>query len=134
MHPHEHPSRGRSNLVRNGLVTAAAVVLAFMALDDITTDLDQSFWLERSALAACECWFAFAAYRLFCTGRRAVGALSLGVIALATPAQFALGPGAVPGAYAYVAYFAVAGGLAWFAVLSGFLVYTDWRPVNPSSA
>ena len=134
MQPHEHSFRGRSNLALDGLVMIAAVALAFMALDDITTDLDQSFWLERSALAACDCWLAIRAYRLFRTGRRVVGALSLGVIAVATPAQFALGPGTVPGAYAYVAYFAAAGGLAWFAVLSGFLVYTGRRQVVTNSA
>ena len=43
---------------RDALISVAALLLAFAALDDITTDTATSFTYEYIALVACAMWFA----------------------------------------------------------------------------
>jgi threonine/homoserine/homoserine lactone efflux protein len=53
-----------------GIVTAVAVILALLALDDITTDTASSFALERAMVVACGAWLAYMALRMW---RRRLG-------------------------------------------------------------
>ena len=58
-------------VLRDAVVTFVAVGVAFLALDDITTDAATTGFLrERIALAACAAWFAFVAARLIRMRRR----------------------------------------------------------------
>ena len=47
-----------------GIVTSVAVILALLALDDITTDNDSSFALERVVVVGCGAWLAYMVLRL----------------------------------------------------------------------
>ena len=131
MKPHDQSLRLRADLRRDAFITIVAVVLAFLALDDITTDNARSFLIERTALAACAGWFVIVASRLLRQRHWGIGALSLGLIAAAALAQRAIGPGTAPFS---VASLATVGGLAWFAVLSGILVRLACRPGTRTAA
>ena len=91
------------------VLTTVAVVLALLALDDITTDTATSLTFERLALAGCAVWCVIVACRLVWQGRRGLGAISLGVIALCAWAQPAIGPDTAPG---QVEYLVTIGGVA----------------------
>jgi len=117
--------RFRQDLLRDAALTFGAVVLAFLALDDITTDTATSFVFERTALAFCGVWLVIVAWRLLRGGHRVLGAISAVVVAGAAAAQPAVGPGTVPSfKFEYVA---TAGGLAWFLGLAGILASLAWR-------
>lgn len=102
--------------MRDAVVTLIAVALAFMALDDITTDNDTNFILERTMLVVSACWFAAVSWRLVRQGRRTLGGLSLGVAILAAVAQQTIGAGVAPGLW--TGYLISVLGLLWFAVLA----------------
>jgi hypothetical protein len=55
------------------VITLAAVVVAMLALEDITTDNATTFVAEWSALAVCAIWFAAEALRVW-RSRRTAGA------------------------------------------------------------
>ena len=59
----------RRDLLRNAALIFAAVILAFAALDDITTDIAATFTFERFGLAACAAWLLIVAWRI--SARRA---------------------------------------------------------------
>ena len=104
--------------LRDAALTLVAVVLAVLALDDITTDRASSFVVERVALAGCLLWFALLALRLVQQGRRVLGLSSIGVVIAIAVAQPGIGPGTIPSAPESLATFL---GLAWFLLLSGML-------------
>ena len=104
--------------LRDAVLTLVAVVLAFLALDDITTDRASSFVVERVALAGCGLWFALLALRLVQQGQRALGLSSIGVVIALAVAQPGIGPGTIPGTPASLAMVL---GLAWFLLMSGTL-------------
>ena len=47
-----------------GIVTGVAIILALLALDDITTDNDVSFALEWAMVAGCGAWLAYMLLRM----------------------------------------------------------------------
>jgi hypothetical protein len=108
--------------LREGLISLAAVVMAFGALDDITTDIARTFLVERMVLAACGGWFVFIAFRLWQQRRRLLAVVSLGMVGCAAWAQPFIGRGA--GAFWYLATIA---GLVWFVGISLFLMWCGWR-------
>lgn len=55
---------------RAGSVTIAVIVLACLAMDDITTDDAVEFKLEYTLLAACGVWCLFLVYHLLKHGYR----------------------------------------------------------------
>ena len=110
-----------SHLVRDAVITLAMVVLAVLALDDITTDSAQSFPLERTALVACAIWFSVVAWRLWRQGHRVLGALSLGLVTILALGQPTIGPGTVPTQLGSFGYLATVGALAWFLFVAGVL-------------
>ena len=123
-HP-SHASRFRGDLLRDAALTLTAVVLAFAALDDITTDTATTFAFERLALACCGVWLLTVAWRLRRDGHRVLGAISIFVIAAGASAQPWIGPGTTPSLrFEYVA--AVAG-LVWFVGVAGILAGIAWR-------
>ena len=112
--------RLRSSLLRDAGVMVAAVVLTFMALDDITTDTDTSFVVERIAVILCAgCLFGIA-WRVWQYGYHVLGGLSTLValaIAFSEPAVAAADAGGSSVAY-LISFF----GLVWFTAVAIFLV------------
>jgi hypothetical protein len=121
----------QSVLLRDATLTGVAVVLAFMALDDITTDNAVRFPLERTMLVACAVWFGFVAWRLLRERHRIAGAVSFCVLALAAIVQPAVGPGISPMRIEYLATF---GTLVWFIGLAGMLAIWARREGNRYAA
>ena len=64
-------------------VTIGLVVLAWLALDDITTDNSTGFRPEYTLLAACGAWCLFLAYDLLKQGYRRMGTTSMVAVASA---------------------------------------------------
>ena len=112
---------GGSRLVRDAVITLAMVVLAVLALDDITTDSAPSFPLERTALVACAVWFSVVAWRLWRQDHRVLGALSFGLVTILALAQPTIGPGTILTQLGYLGYLATVGALAWFLFVAGVL-------------
>ena len=126
---HDHRS---ADLARDAIITFVAVGVAFLALDDITTDTARSFTPERIALAGCAVWFLFVAWRLWRHGQRVLGVLSCGLVAIAAIAQPAIGPGTVPSVR--FEYLSAAGALAWFVLVAGVLAGFAWQLKSPRAA
>ena len=114
----EHRDDVGSRLVRDAVITFAVVVLAVLALDDITTDSARSFPLERTALAGCAVWFSVVGWRLWRQGHRVLGEFSFGLVTIGALAQPTIGPATVP---TQLGYLATVGALAWFLVMAGVL-------------
>ena len=67
-----------------GGVTLAAMALAWLALDDITTDNATRFPAEYSMLAVAGAWLLFIAWQLWRSGSRANSMLTIASLAAAT--------------------------------------------------
>lgn len=109
----------------DAVITMAAVLLAYAAFDDITTDNATSFTFEYAGLAVCGAWLLVLALRLIREGRLALGGISLLALAGAVWGQRAIGPGTVPSVGPH--YLATVGAFGWFAVLSVILLVVEWR-------
>ena len=108
-------------LLRDAVVTMAALVLVFAAFDDITTDNATSFPLEYTFLVAAAIWLFFVAVRLMRHGHGLLGGISLVALASAVWGQRAVGPGVVwgqPAAGFKPEYVAVMVTYGWFCALS----------------
>jgi hypothetical protein len=74
--------------VAQGAITLVVVVLASLALDDITTDNSAAFLPEYGMLAAAGAWGLFVAYTLLRTGHRFVGTMSMVAVGAAAWVAF----------------------------------------------
>ena len=119
-------SRLRVGFLRDATLTLVAVAVAWLALDDITTNTAGSFLPERVALLGCGSWFALVAWRLVRLGHPVLGVSSLLLVAMGALAQMAIGPDTVPSMR--LEYLATLGGLAWFVVLTAILAVLAARP------
>lgn len=116
-------TRGTSRFafLRDGAITAVALLLVFAAFDDITTDNATAFTVEYTFLAVCAAWLLVVAWRLLHARHRALGGLSVLAVAVALWAQRAIGPGIVPGlwpeyvvmAAAYIWFWGIALAMLW---------------------
>jgi cation transport ATPase len=115
--------QSRGQLLRDALLTCTAVLLAFAAFDDITTDNATTFTFEWLGLAACAVWLLIVCWRLVRGEHRWLGSVSL--IALAV----AVGAGSTirSGTDFRVAYLATMAVLVWFLALGGILATRAWR-------
>ena len=113
-------------------MTLCAVVVAFLALDDITTDDASTFVFEGLALALCSLWFAHVAYQLWRGHRRSLALVSAGVLALAVLAQRGIGPNTVP--RVQFEYVATVGALVWFLAVAAVLAASAWRSGSSHAA
>jgi hypothetical protein len=103
------------------VLTFIAVILAFMAIDDITTDNATSFWVERVYLICCGLWLLIPSAVLFWNGYRLLGAISFSFLILGATAQPFIGTGTIPGfQFEYVATIAA---LLWFLILTVILFF-----------
>src|SRR4051795_3960895 len=108
-------------LRRDAVVTIAALLLVFVAFDDITTDHATSFPVEYAILIASAVWLLFIAGRLIRDGHRLIGGISLLALAIAVWGQRAVGPGVVwrRGGHGFrPEYVAVISAYGWFCALS----------------
>jgi hypothetical protein len=90
----EAATRSQQNMSRAGVsfvqaaITFVVVVLAWLALDDITTDNSTGFLPEYRFLAGAGAWCLFVAYTLLRKGRRAIGGASVVAVAAAALVAF----------------------------------------------
>jgi hypothetical protein len=116
---------GALRCLRDGVVTVCALLLAYAAFDDITTDNATTFQFEYTLLLACAGWLFFLGLRLLGQHHHALGGVSLLALAGAVWAQRAIGPGIPAGFRAE--YVVVTAAYAWFLVLSAVLLWRGWR-------
>ena len=117
-------------LRRDAVVTIAALLLVFVAFDDITTDNATSFPLEYTILVASTVWLLFVAVRLMRRGHALLGGISLLALASAVWGQRAVGPGVVWGRGTgefKPEYVAVISAYGWFCALSLAMLWRAWR-------
>ena len=124
MTPEHRAERSRRQLLRDAAVTLAAVLLAFAAFDDITTDNDTNFTVEWACLAVCGLLLAMVSWRLLRRGHRWLGYISVVVLVAAVGAGSTIRPGISPFRIEYLITLA---GLLWFLGLAGILTIRAWR-------
>lgn len=108
-----------------GVGTLFAVLLAFAAFDDITTDNATSFVFEYAILIGCCAWCLVVILGLLNSKRRILAATSACVLAAALWGQRAIGPGTVPSWRPE--YVATVSAVIWFLVLSLILIMLGVR-------
>jgi hypothetical protein len=86
-------TRQQADDLIDGLVTLAAVVLTFLAFDDITTDNAMSFRVEYRFLAVCAAWAVVLSARLARRGRRWLALATMGLLMTLFWGQQKIGPG-----------------------------------------
>jgi putative exporter of polyketide antibiotics len=99
----------------HAVLTCGVVLLAFLAIDDITTDSSTTFAVERAAVIACGVWFAFIARQLWRQGRRGLAVVSAAVLGLAAVAQPAIRPGVSSGQVGPIVTWIA---LVWFLIVA----------------
>jgi peptidoglycan/LPS O-acetylase OafA/YrhL len=123
--------RSRRQLVRDAAVTLAAVLLAFAAFDDITTDSAATFTFEWIGLAVCGLWLALVSWRLLRSENRWLGLISMAALVAAVGAGSTIRP--TTGAF-QVEYLTTIAGLLWFLGLAGILTAQAWRRTDRNAA
>ena len=85
-------SRGAADLV-DGMVTLVAVVLTYLAFDDVTTDNAISFRNEYECLRLCAGWNVILSARLARRGHRVFAGVCAGLLLAILWGQRKIGPG-----------------------------------------
>jgi len=117
---------GRESLLVYGLVTLPVVAAAFGAYDDITTDLATTgYRVEWSLLAACALWGGLLGARLVWKGPRALGVVSLLLLAGAIWGRRGIHYGITPSVQPE--YLVTAAAVLWFLALSVILLVIGAR-------
>jgi len=109
----------------DGVITVVALILVFLALDDITTDNARTFLVEYSVLLVCAGWLVHVSARVFRSGRRVLGTVSILALVAGVAAQRRVAPGIVPGLWTEYVVLSVV--YLWFWVLSGALLWLGRR-------
>ena len=121
-----------TGMLATGAVSAAALCLAFAAVDDITTGNQPDLSLEYYALAAVALWFACLSIRVCRAGFRLLGAVSGLALLIAVLGRGAIRPDVEPGLWP--PYVASVGAFLTFGVVSLMLLALGWRDLRrPSS-
>jgi hypothetical protein len=118
-------------LLRDAAVTLAAVLLAFAAFDDITTDRAATFTFEWIGLALCGVWLLMVSWRLLRSERWWLGSVSVVALVAAAGAGSAIRPGTGP---FHIEHLATMAGLLWFLALVGILTGQAWRRADQHAA
>lgn len=109
----------------NAIITAVAALLAFAAMDDITSDHDANLTVERVAVALCLGWFAWMSWRFVAARRRWLGTVSVALLGAAVLAQRYIGPGQAPTLMSAHAVALLC--LVWFLAVAGWLAVESRR-------
>lgn len=118
------PEPSRPQLLRDAAVTLAAVLLAFAAFDDITTDTATTYTVEWAALAVCAVWLLSVSVRLLRNEHRWLGSVSVVTLVAAAGAGSLIRPGISP---FQAEYLTTTAGLLWFLALAAILTGMAWR-------
>lgn len=105
---------------RDALLTVIAAGLAFAAFDDITTDNDINFAIERAMLLVCAGWAAWVGWSERARGRPLSAGVSLLVLAAAVWGQANLS--ASSDTIRTMASLSVVMALVWFLIVAGMIV------------
>jgi peptidoglycan/LPS O-acetylase OafA/YrhL len=116
--------RSRRQLLRDAVLTLTAVLLAFAAFDDITTDTATTFTPEWIGLAVCGVWLVIVSWRLLRGEQRWIGSISMVAVAAGVGAGSTIRPGTGPFA---VEYLLTVAGLLWFLGLVAILAGQAWQ-------
>ena len=116
--------QSRGLLLRDAVLTVTAVMIAFAAFDDITTDTDTNFTFEWLGLGVCATWLLIVSWRLLRGGHRWLGSVSVIVLVVTVGAASTIRPGTSP---FRVEYLATIAGLVWFLGVGGILAIRAWR-------
>ena len=114
----DRAGQSRGQLLRDALLTFTAVLIAFAAFDDITTDTATTFTFEWLGLGVCAAWLLMVSWRLVPAENRWLGSLSAIALVVAIGAGSTIRPGMGP---FRVEYLATIAGLVWFLGLGGIL-------------
>ena len=114
----------RRQLLRDALVTFAAVLLAFAAFDDITTDTATTFTWEWAGLAVCGAALLGVCWSLVRRERWWLASISAVALIVAVGAGVSIRPGTDP---FQIEYLMTIAGLLWFLGLSAGLTGQAWR-------
>lgn len=110
-------------LLRDAAVTLAAVLLAFAAFDDITTDRATAFTVEWAGLAVCAVWLLAVSWRVLRSQHQWLGSISMVVLVVAAGAGSTIRPGTDP---FHIEYLTTIAALLWFLSLAGILAGQAW--------
>jgi hypothetical protein len=110
----------------DGVLTLAALVLTFLAFDDITTDHATSFRAEYTGLLACAGWGAVLIVRLVWRGRMALASVCTVLLLAVLWGQQSIGPGTRAGLEQGYVVASVA--FLGFLMVAIYLVITGVRP------
>jgi cation transport ATPase len=116
--------QSRGQLLRDALLTFTAVLIAFAAFDDITTDTASTFTFEWLGLSVCTACLLVVSWRLVRGEHRWLGSVSVIALVVAVGAGSTIRPGTGP---SRVEYLATIAGLVWFLGLGGILATRAWR-------
>lgn len=114
--------------VLEGVITGAAVLLAFGAFDDITTDNATSFATEYLCLSLCLVWMAVLVVRLASRGRLALAALNALLVLTIVWGQQKIGPGTV--ASWQLEYAAATAAIFGLLLVAGWLIVSGIRSLR----
>jgi cation transport ATPase len=114
----------RDRLLRDAVLTFTAVLFAFAAFDDITTDVATTFTFEWVALGLCAAWLLVVSWRLCRSEHPWLGFASVIALVVAVGAGSTIRPGIGP---FQVEYLATIAGLIWFLGLGSILATRAWR-------
>ena len=120
----DRAGQSRGMLLRDALLTFTAVLIAFAAFDDITTDTATTFAFEWLGLVVCAAWLLIVSWRLVRGEHRWLGSMSVIVLVAAVAAGSTIRPG--PGPFR-IEYLATIAGLIGFLGLGGILATRAWR-------
>ena len=116
---HAHRAdHSRHQLLRDAVVTLVAVLLAFAAFDDITTDAATTFTVEWVGLAICALWLLIVSWRLLRREDWWLGSVSVVALVAAAAAGSTIRPGTGP---FQIEYLTTIAGVLWFLGLAGIL-------------
>jgi cation transport ATPase len=116
--------QSRGQLLRDAVLTITAVMIAFAAFDDITTDTAATFTFEWVGLGVCATWLLIVSWRLLRGEHRWLGSVSVIALVVAMGAAPAISPGTDPFRVEYLLTMVV---LVWFLALGGILATRAWR-------
>jgi Family of unknown function (DUF6064) len=125
VHHQRHLRSSPGVLIPAGVVTLAAVFLAYAAIDDITTDDAPSFTAEYAVLILCAVWGLVLTAGLFLSRKQLAGIVSLVLLLAAVGAQRAIAPGSL--AVLQPEHIAMALSLVWFLGLSIVILILGFR-------
>ena len=84
--------QSRGQLLRDAVLTFTAVLIAFAAFDDITTDTATTFTSEWLGLGVCAAWLLIVSWRLVRGERRWLGSVSVIALVVAIGAGSTIRP------------------------------------------